>query len=228
MADKFCNSTFIIRPHPVENESPYKQLEKQYRNIKVVQSGNVIPWLYAATAVLHSGCTTGIEAYLINKPAIAYVPVEDPRIGFDAELPNKLSIRCKTHEEVIQTLGKCIGNTPPAPDEIDLDYHINFSSEKLCCYDIIENLDTICSNIQLESSTVNRIYAHYLSSKRKCIKRIKGVFPNSKYNKAFQEVRFPSINPHELERKIALFANILGMDKIPSIKEVYNHIYLVQ
>ena len=95
LARKFPDTTIIIRPHPVENKSVYDQLASRFDNLKVVQEGNVIPWIRAAAAVIHNGCTTGIEAYLSDKPALAYVPVEDVRYGYDALIPNELSFQCQ-------------------------------------------------------------------------------------------------------------------------------------
>ena len=64
--------------------------------------GSVIPWLIAARCVIHSACTTGIEAYILNRPVTEYYPASIPRSEFDPVLPGKVTGSIHTIDELAQ------------------------------------------------------------------------------------------------------------------------------
>ncbi|WP_180271524.1 surface carbohydrate biosynthesis protein [Fredinandcohnia onubensis] len=99
LAEEFPAMNIVIRPHPGESFSTYKQQLSNYKNIHVIHEGNVINWLLASRVVIHNGCTTGIEAFLLRKPVIAYLPFTCD--SYDVELPNKLSVVAYNTSEII-------------------------------------------------------------------------------------------------------------------------------
>ena len=46
----------------------------------MVCEGDANVWMLAAEAVLHPGCTTGVEGLLLDRPVYSYVP--EPGIEF--------------------------------------------------------------------------------------------------------------------------------------------------
>ena len=90
----------VVRPHPSENIEVWMNKTKNYsKNIKIVRSGNIIPWLMASKLVIHNGCTTAIEGLLLEKTIISYRPFKNPNI--ETDLPNKISICLESKEEVV-------------------------------------------------------------------------------------------------------------------------------
>lgn len=81
---------FVLRPHPSESLAVWEQLAKQWPNLVVVRQGNVVPWLLAANAVIHNGCTTAIEAWQLGCPALAWLAERCER--YDHPLPNGISL----------------------------------------------------------------------------------------------------------------------------------------
>ena len=63
-AKTFPKKNIIVRPHPAEDDQFWLDLSKKYKNIHIRKDGNVYPWIMAADIVIHSSCTTGIEAYI--------------------------------------------------------------------------------------------------------------------------------------------------------------------
>lgn len=88
LAKKLTKTNFILRPHPSEEHSTWKKEFQGLPNVHVINEGNVINWIMAAEAVIHTGCTTGIEAFVAGKPVLRYHPIYDER--FESELPNSL------------------------------------------------------------------------------------------------------------------------------------------
>lgn len=67
----------IIRPHPGMNEKKVVQLfknKKNFPNIKISGEGSLIDQISVSNIIIHSGCTSGIEATLNNKLVICYYP----------------------------------------------------------------------------------------------------------------------------------------------------------
>jgi surface carbohydrate biosynthesis protein len=114
----------VVRPHPSEDLHHWLPLARHPR-VEVVREGSVTPWLLASTALVHSNCTTGVEALLLGQPAIAYAPREDPR--YDMNVPNEVSHVARTEDElrdlVLAVLGR--GGLPPsAENRAALEHHV--------------------------------------------------------------------------------------------------------
>jgi surface carbohydrate biosynthesis protein len=92
----------IIRPHPSENFESWKQAVADLHNVRVIHKDNATPWLMAAKVVIHNGCTTGLEAYLLDRPVIAYQPVTSSE--YDFYLPNEVSRKAINIENLIDTI----------------------------------------------------------------------------------------------------------------------------
>jgi surface carbohydrate biosynthesis protein len=105
----FPKYNIIVRPHPTENQEIYRQIAARCERVVVTNEGNVVPWLMAAKALIHNGCTTGVEAYVMGVPAISYRASinENYDYGF-YRLPNLLSHQCFDFEELSTTLGKIL------------------------------------------------------------------------------------------------------------------------
>jgi len=67
----------IVRPHPVENHDSWRAWAAAIPNIEVRYEGNANVWMLAAEAVLHSGCTTGVEGLLLDRPVFSLIPEPD-------------------------------------------------------------------------------------------------------------------------------------------------------
>jgi surface carbohydrate biosynthesis protein len=94
----FPGRTIIIRPHPSENHDTWREVARPLPGVEVVHEGGVVPWILAADALIHNGCTTGIEAFVLGRIAVAYQPVESS--VHDAHLPNDLSVRARDLAEL--------------------------------------------------------------------------------------------------------------------------------
>jgi surface carbohydrate biosynthesis protein len=100
MAARFPNLKFLVRPHPLEEPETWRAHFKDTANVAVQSGGSVIPWLIATRCVVHSACTTGIEAYILNRPVTEFHPEEIPRSELDPVLPGKVTGSLHTIEEL--------------------------------------------------------------------------------------------------------------------------------
>jgi surface carbohydrate biosynthesis protein len=96
----------IVRPHPSERHDPWKAKAATLKNVEVACEGNVAEWILGAEVLIHNNCTTGVEAYLLGRPAISYRPLCDPR--FDLSLPNTLSAEAFDLNELLDMVEQAI------------------------------------------------------------------------------------------------------------------------
>lgn len=64
----------IVRPHPGENQATWISALSDLPNVSVIREGSHVPWTLASSALIHTSCTTGFEAYVARKPAFSLVP----------------------------------------------------------------------------------------------------------------------------------------------------------
>ena len=63
----------VLRPHPSENHETWQAWASNL-GIEIKYQGSANAWMLAADMVLHPGCTTGIEALLLDRWVASYVP----------------------------------------------------------------------------------------------------------------------------------------------------------
>lgn len=67
----------VIRPHPTDAHEFWNRAVEGIDNAHVVYEGGPTPWLLGADVIFHHGCSTGIEARILGRCAIAFHPVWD-------------------------------------------------------------------------------------------------------------------------------------------------------
>lgn len=87
----------VFRPHPAEDRAMWRAWAEPL-GIEVRHDGAANAWMMAADAVLHPGCTTGIEGLLLDRPVFSYVP--EPESAFINE-PDRISQWVNSAREVI-------------------------------------------------------------------------------------------------------------------------------
>ena len=99
LAAEFPDRQIIIRPHPSEDKRQWDKVKKTSNNIRVIYSGSISPWLLGADLVIHNSCTTGLEAYLLGRPVIAYLPFANR--DYEKHVSNHVSLQVRELEELI-------------------------------------------------------------------------------------------------------------------------------
>ncbi|MBO3698374.1 surface carbohydrate biosynthesis protein [Roseivirga sp. E12] len=105
-AIKFPELNVLVRPHPSEDPGFWRAMSEKYKNLHVQDGGPPTPWLMASSFVIHSSCTTGLEAKLLGRDVLAYLP--DTSHEYAKHISNDFSIVCHKKEEVLQILERHI------------------------------------------------------------------------------------------------------------------------
>jgi surface carbohydrate biosynthesis protein len=107
--------TVLLRPHPAENHGPWLELAGRCRNLRVINEGNVVPWLMAAKALVANSCTTMVESAVLGVPTLNFEPVTSEE--YDYRLPNSLSHSATSVAELCEMVGAMVrGELGPIED----------------------------------------------------------------------------------------------------------------
>lgn len=227
----FPSHRIIVRPHPTESHEAYLQIAEQCERVQVTNKGNVVPWLKAAQALIHNGCTTGVEAYVMRVPAISYRVTVDERYdeGFYA-LPNQLSHQCFNFSQLQQTLGKILAgelNAAGGDKRLSLiDHHLSGIKGPLACERIIDVLEKIVD----DSSELPKLHLWgrlgkwSKATKRRMRQRFKLRVAGSD---EFQRHKYPEIYIEEFRSRIARFQQILRTDGNLKVDQIYAKLFRI-
>ena len=142
--DKSCPQ-IIIRPHPAEDHMEWNKIAKNFDNIKVIYEGSIIPWIYAAKALLHRGCASSVQAYM------AGIPIGYPILKKDSikrALPYDISECLYNFEDILDFCKKNINSVSK--------YKKNFS-ESFCHMIDYEDTNYACEKIIGDFNKLNTL-----------------------------------------------------------------------
>lgn len=230
----FPSLNIVIRPHPVERPDVYHSIAAGSERVQVDNKGNVIPWLMASRALIHNGCTTGVEAYLLGVPAIAYQPTVDEYYDNGVfRLPNLLSHQCFDFDALQETLARVMKGTLGAAGGEDrrrlLAPFLSSWSGRLASERIIDTLESILEEQgELPQQPLgDRLQGWRQATRRRLIKRFKGYLPGSKYRPEFQRHRYPGLTLDEMLERVARFQQLLGDSKPLRVDRLGDHIFRI-
>ena len=64
----------VLRPHPSERADIWRDRLADNPTVDVMVDGDHLAWIDRSEVLVHSGCSTGLEAYLLDRPAISLTP----------------------------------------------------------------------------------------------------------------------------------------------------------
>ena len=99
------NINFVFRPHPVLEPSFWHQQFSGYKNISIIDKGSIHAWIYGSIATIHSGCTTGLEAYGAGKRTIDISSLISKRTdSIQSSLIGKSVKKMDSYKELIKSI----------------------------------------------------------------------------------------------------------------------------
>jgi surface carbohydrate biosynthesis protein len=230
----FPNYTIVVRPHPTENQDIYHKIAASCERVRVTNEGNVVPWLMATRALIHNGCTTGVEAYVLNVPAISYRATINDLYDYGFyRLPNVLSHQCFNFEELRLTLEKILlrelGAANGEEQKALIEHYLTAREGPLACeriIDVLEGITEDCSESP-KPTPLDRFGGWWVANGRRLIKRAKEYFPGSHNRPEFQRHRYPGISLEDLRTRLRRFQHLLGDRKELRVEQLFHHIFRI-
>lgn len=230
----FPRINIIIRPHPVEKPDVYHDIASRSNRVRVATEGNVIPWLLAARMVIHNGCTTGVEAYALEVPAIAYQPAFSEYYDEAVfRLPNRLSHQCFNFEELAENVSQILDGTREAAGGQERSDLIRpflcAQTGPLAGERIVDVLAVATDDLDEQPRRSLRpwIDGWQRATRRRMVKKLKGWLPGSKYRPTFQRHRYPGLTLVEMRELVTRFQKLLGDREPLSVDHVRDHIFRI-
>jgi hypothetical protein len=230
----FPHLNIVVRPHPTEGHEIYRNLADGQPRIHVTNEGNVVPWLLAARALIHNGCTTGVEAYIMRVPAISYRAVvnEDYDSGFYL-LPNRVSHQAFDSEQLFSMLRDVLsGRKGPAEGgdrQAFVKGYIAAIDGPLACErmtDVLEKIGAGRTDMPIPSM-IDRLAGRTLSTGRRVLKHVKSYLPGSHAPPEFHRHRYPAVSAEDIHRRTARFLHILGTPEPLTITPIGSTVFQI-
>ena len=230
----FPKYTIVVRPHPTENQGIYHEIAARCQRVRVTNEGNVVPWLMAAKVLIHNGCTTGVEAYIMRVPAVSYRQTVNNYYddGF-YKLPNRLSHQCFNFEELSDTLERILNGElgPAGGAKLDalIDYFLAGREGPLACERMVDVLAGFADKMSQtpHPGMWQWLRSRYKANRRRIKKAYRAWQPGSRKSPEFERHRYPAITAGELAERIARFQQVLGDDTRLLLSQIYDKIYKI-
>jgi len=231
----FPRHTLVVRPHPTENHQVYRDIAAGCRRVKVCNDGNVVPWLMAARALVHNGCTTAVEAYVMNVPAISYRPVVNEIYddGF-YRLPNGLSHECFDVVELTELLQKIVegklGAASGEAREALIQQYLAARDGPLACEQMVRILETLQQSRTgaISQTAPVALQRWMLTLGLRLARRIKSRLPGSHNKPEYQRHRYPVLPLDEVRARLMRFQQVLGLSQELDIQPLSDVMFRVQ
>jgi hypothetical protein len=181
----------------------------------------------ATKALIHNGCTTGVEAYVMRVPALSYRATvnEDYDYGFYF-LPNKISHQCFNFEELKKRLQRILGGEIGTADGNErqalIDHHLAAQEGPLACERMVDVIETISKKFGQSDqlSSKNQLQRWTVTLGLHLAKNIKSKLPGSHNRPEFQRHRYPGISGEALHAKLSLFQQLLGNNRELKLEQI--------
>jgi surface carbohydrate biosynthesis protein len=231
----FPEYTIVVRPHPTESHDVYRRIAAQCRRVKVTNEGNVVPWLLSTKALIHNGCTTGVEAFELRVPALSYRATvnETYDAGF-YQLPNALSHNCFSFDELRAALQRILEGRLGAPDSEARRAlacrHLAAQDGPLACERMVAVLEQIASGQArpLGQALLPRIVRWLTARGLHVVRAVKSMLPGSHNRPEFQRHRFPGLPMAEVAARLSRFQRLLGDDTRLKVEPLTATIYRIR
>jgi surface carbohydrate biosynthesis protein len=231
----YPDHTIIVRPHPTENQQVYKDIAKDCQRVNVTNEGNVVPWLMATDVVIHNGCTTGVEAFMMGVPAISYRAAIDKTydMGF-YRLPNLISHQCFDIDQLQETLTKIfkgeLGAASGDERQELVKKYLAAQDGPLACERIVDVLEKkmerqpVLPKPPLGDRLSGMGYANY----RRLIKYVRKHLPGKHAPPEFHHHRYPGISLQELINRLYKIQQVLGDTSTIKAEQISDQIFLIR
>ncbi len=232
LAQSFRDVTVVVRPHPSENHGPWREAGGDCPNLHVVHEGNAIPWLRAAELMVHNGCTTAVETYLMGGQAVAYQPVTSDL--YDLSLANELSVQAFDLETLKTRVAAGLAGTlgldsaRAGAQRKLIERHVTALDGPFASERIVDVLEAFAAEAGPRRPALGDVlHARLRLALRSARKRYEAYVPESRNNREYLRHMFPGVSLPEVRERLTRFQGILGRFRNVGARELYENIFEV-
>jgi len=228
LTESFPDIHFILRPHPSESVDSWQRQLNSLKNVTVCNQGNVIPWIMGARALISNGCTTSIEATILETPTLGYYPITNNII--DDELPKKLCDIADSNESLAEKLSDIFNNKAEknTNNQSILSHHISSLNGDFSCNKIINEISENYTNTNYQHKNLfTKLPSKTHNNVRTLIKILKSRKTSSRNSVEYHKHRFPTINTEYLNEKISRLNSLTGNFSNIKINKIADDVFTI-
>ena len=212
LAAEFKEHLIVLRPHPTEKTEPYQQALEDEERVKIIREGPAAVWLSAAELLVHTGCTTGTEAFALGQPSISFETI--PSAMHSHLLSTALSVIARSEDEVINLAQKILNGEVDSEANAQRSTTFNhffaaqtgaFAAERIANY--------VANSLSAQTTHLGPSWRPGLFFRRRW------------YATKFQRGIFPSLTAADLTKRLQLLAQTLGDLPVPAVHQVGDGIF---
>lgn len=224
----------IFRPHPTEDTNGWKFLLKGIPNIKVIREGAINKWVNNAFAVLHSGCTTALEATVSKKPVITFDPFKPTLLL--GQLANQLGYRVETLEDLLKISNMLFDNHSKPIDKNFFDKDLkkiasklDIDKDKLASEKIINIWESLSNEKNIKSPNLGKLKLVFqIKEFRDNIgKQLKKFFPKN-FDRFRDDTKYSYIKRDDVINRVQKLRNILKIEEEIECELISNRVILIR
>jgi surface carbohydrate biosynthesis protein len=233
LARAFPEHAVVVRPHPSENHRAWREAGAGCSNVHVVHEGNAVPWLLGAEVMIHNGCTTGLESYLLGEPGIAFQPVTSER--FDLHLSNGLSTQAFDLDSLRDKVAARLAGERERDPEIEaarkklIDQHVAAVEGPFASQRIVAALEQFADGLDPADRPAP---SSYLSGRAGLVvrgvqKRLEAWLPEHRNSGRYVRHMFPGIALPEVRSRIGTFQGLLDRFHGVQARQLFDNVFEV-
>jgi len=179
--------------------------------------------------LIHNGCTTAVEGYILKRPVIAYVPLAGGE-DFAIDPPNSVSDVATTVPEVIEKIGHVLDRKPFAINDTDRDGILRkFISSLDGDFAVTRIMDCVDNQVPDGGAPLlKRAIGSAYSRGRKWIKELKTTESTGRHSVGFKQQRFPDVTVQVLRDKTEELARMGGLTAQFDVENVLPDVFRVR
>ena len=217
LVERFPERRIIVRPHPSESPEAWRRATAGLPRVEVRYDDALLPWLLACEALIHNGCTTGVEAALLGRRPIAYRPHADP--SMESPQPRRASLEVADEQELHAALADGARENNAALDDMVASRQGPLAAERIADF-LVASLQT---DIRLPTA-LRRGQARLAAGTRALQKRVQAQRRGSPAQESYIARKFPPTPFSEIEARLRRLAEALQRP-LPGLREVEDRIY---
>jgi surface carbohydrate biosynthesis protein len=222
---RFPNRKIIIRPHPSESDAGWRAASAGLSNVIVRYDSELVPWLMAASHIVHNGCTTAVETAMLDRIAISFRP--QIREKHEIPQPHRVSVEARDTAKLIELLAtRGLTDNPPADRKAILEHMIISTSGPYSSERIATAVDELFERAFVVPPLLQRSAGYAKAFLRQAEKYLKHFNASAPSNPAYYSHKFPPITAAEITSRLQLLAALINVET-PLVHEISDRIFRI-
>ena len=133
----------MLRPHPTESDTIWRELAERVGNLTVITESRAPEWILAADCMVQTGCTTGVEAFILGTPTLGMVCQPEGIVHPDLFLTHRINPVLRSVNDVVDAIIRLYaGEAPELEARAEdkrwlLEQHVHIDSEEFAYEKIV-------------------------------------------------------------------------------------------